>query len=69
MTEWTTIRIRESTKANAESDKHEHETWDNYVNPETDTDTEKDVDLEPLMRRIDDLETELKRKIEQQTRR
>jgi hypothetical protein len=63
MTEWTTIRIRESTKANAELDKHENETWDNYVNPETDT------DLEPLMRRIDDLETELKRKIEQETRR
>jgi len=69
MTEWATIRIRESTKANAELDKHEHETWDNYVNPETDTDTEVDVDLEPLMRRIDDLETELKRKIEQETRR
>jgi len=103
MTEWTTIRIRELTKANAESDKHEHETWGEYLrrcNPETQTETETEtnrefcdleeltigadnieteidtskfrdltIDEDKLHGRIDDLETEIKMKIEQETRR
>jgi len=82
MSKWTTIRIRKRTKAQAESDKDESETWDEYLrrcNTETQTDTEIDrefCDLEDLTLnedklhgRIDDLETEIKMKIEQETRR
>jgi len=82
MTNWTTIRIRKRTKAQAESDKDESETWDEYLrrcNPETETETETDrefcdledltIDEDKLHGRIDDLETEIKMKIEQETRR
>ncbi|UXF50551.1 hypothetical protein 7778G3F11_20 [Haloquadratum phage sp.] len=84
MTKWTTIRIRKRTKAQAESDKDESETWDEYLrrcNPETQTETETETDREfcdledltidedKLHGRIDDLETEIKVKIEQETRR
>jgi hypothetical protein len=84
MTKWTTIRIRKRTKAQAEADKDESETWDEYLrrcNPETQTETETETDREfcdledltidedKLHGRIDDLETEIKVKIEQETRR
>jgi len=78
MTNWTTIRIRKETKAQAESDKDESETWDEYLrrcNAETETDREfcdlEDLTLneDKLHGRIDDLETEIKMKIEQETRR
>jgi len=82
MSKWTTIRIRKRTKAQAESDKDESETWDEYLrrcNPETQTETETDrefcdledltIDEDKLHGRIDDLETEIKMKIEQETRR
>jgi hypothetical protein len=82
MSKWTTIRIRKRTKAQAESDKDESETWDEYLrrcNPETETETETDrefcdledltIDEDKLHGRIDDLETEIKVKIEQETRR
>jgi len=82
MTKWTTIRIRKRTKAQAESDKDESETWDEYLrrcNTETQTETETNrefCDLEDLTLnedklhgRIDDLENEIKMKIEQETRR
>jgi len=78
MTKWTTIRIRKRTKAQAESDKDESETWDEYLrrcNPETDTNREfcdledLTIDEDKLHGRIDDLETEIKMKIEQETRR
>ncbi|UXF50416.1 hypothetical protein 7865G3D9_41 [Haloquadratum phage sp.] len=84
MTKWTTIRIRKRTKAQAESDKDESETWDEYLrrcNPETQTETETEtnrefcdledltIDEDKLHGRIDDLETEIKVKIEQETRR
>ncbi|AFH23114.1 hypothetical protein OSG_eHPD7_00210 [environmental Halophage eHP-D7] len=80
MTNWTTIRIRKRTKAQAESDKDESETWDEYLrrcNTETETKTDREFcDLEDLTLnedklhgRIDDLETEIKMKIEQETRR
>jgi len=82
MTKWTTIRIRKRTKAQAEADKNESETWDEYLrrcNPETQTETETNrefcdledltIDEDKLHGRIDDLETEIKVKIEQETRR
>jgi hypothetical protein len=82
MTKWTTIRIRKRTKAQAESDKDESETWDEYLrrcNTEAQTETETDrefcdledltIDEDKLHGRIDDLETEIKMKIEQETRR
>jgi len=99
MTNWTTIRIRKRTKAQAESDKDESETWDEYLrrcNPETQTETNREfcdledltidadsieteidtsklrdltIDEDKLHGRIDDLETEIKMKIEQETRR
>jgi len=82
MTNWTTIRIRKRTKAQAESEKDESETWDEYLrrcNPETQTETETNrefcdledltIDEDRLHGRIDDLETEIKMKIEQETRR
>ena len=84
MTNWATIRIRKETKERAEADKDESETWDEYLrrcNPETqtetDTKTEREfvdledltIDADTLYGRIDDLETEIKVKIEQETRR
>ncbi|UXF50148.1 hypothetical protein 7865G3C4_47 [Haloquadratum phage sp.] len=84
MTNWATIRIRKETKEQAEADKNESETWDEYLrrcNPETqtetDTKTEREfcdledltIDADTLYGRIDDLETEIKVKIEQETRR
>jgi len=80
MTKWTTIKIRKRTKAQAESDKDESETWDEYLrrcNPETQTETNREfcdledltIDEDKLHGRIDDLETEIKMKIEQETRR
>jgi len=82
MTKWTTIKLRKRTKAQAESNKKEDETWDEYMrrcNPETKTDTDIDrefcdledltIDEDKLHGRIDDLETEIKVKIEQETRR
>jgi hypothetical protein len=82
MTNWATIRIRKATKEQAEADKDESETWDEYLrrcNPETQTETETDrefcdledltIDADTLYGRIDDLETEIKVKIEQETRR
>ena len=84
MTNWATIRIRKATKEQAESDKDESETWDEYLrrcNPETETETETEtnrefcdledltIDADTLYGRIDDLETEIKVKIEQETRR
>ena len=82
MTNWATIRIRKETKEQAEADKDESETWDEYLrrcNPETQTETETDrefcdledltIDADTLYGRIDDLETEIKVKIEQETRR
>jgi len=84
MTKWTTIRIRKRTKAQAESDKDESETWDEYLRrcnpetqPETETKTNREfcdledltIDEDKLHGRIDDLETEIKVKIEQETRR
>jgi len=84
MTKWTTIRIRKRTKAQAESDKDESETWDEYLRrcnpetqPETETKTNREfcdledltIDEDKLHGRIDDLETEINMKIEQETRR
>jgi len=84
MTNWATIRIRKRTKAQAEANKDESETWDEYLrrcNPETETETETEtnrefcdledltIDGDKLHGRIDDLETEIKMKIEQETRR
>jgi len=78
MTNWATIRIRKETKEQAESDKDESETWDEYLrrcNPETETNREfcdledLTIDADTLYGRIDDLETEIKVKIEQETRR
>jgi len=86
MTNWATIRIRKATKEQAEADKDESETWDEYLrrcNPETETETETEtktnrefcdledltIDADTLYGRIDDLETEIKMKIEQETRR
>jgi hypothetical protein len=82
MTNWATIRIRKETKEQAEADKDESETWDEYLrrcNPETETETETNrefcdledltIDADRLHGRIDDLETEIKVKIEQETRR
>ncbi|AFH21617.1 hypothetical protein OSG_eHP5_00135 [environmental Halophage eHP-5] len=84
MTNWATIRIRKETKEQAEADKNESETWDEYLcrcNPETQTETETEtdrefcdledltIDADTLYGRIDDLETEIKVKIEQETRR
>jgi len=98
MTKWTTIKLRKRTKAQAESNKKEDETWDEYMrrcNPETQTETETEhimvnadnietetktnrefcdledltIDEDKLHGRIDDLETEIKVKIEQETRR
>jgi len=84
MTNWATIRIRKETKEQAEADKDESETWDEYLrrcNPETElrlkTKTEREfcdledltIDEDRLHGRIDDLETEIKVKIEQETRR
>jgi hypothetical protein len=98
MTKWTTIKLRKRTKAQAESNKKEDETWDEYMrrcNPETQTETETEhimvnadnietetktnrefcdledltIDEDRLHGRIDDLETEIKVKIEQETRR
>jgi hypothetical protein len=82
MTNWATIRIRKATKEQAEADKDESETWDEYLrrcNPETQTETETGrefcdledltIDADTLYGRIDDLETEIKMKIEQETRR
>jgi len=82
MTNWATIRIRKETKEQAEADKDESETWDEYLrrcNPETQTETETGrefcdledltIDADTLYGRIDDLETEIKMKIEQETRR
>jgi len=98
MTKWTTIKLRKRTKAQAESNKKEDETWDEYMrrcNPETETETETEhimvnadnietetktnrefcdledltIDEDRLHGRIDDLETEIKMKIEQETRR
>jgi hypothetical protein len=98
MTKWTTIKLRKRTKAQAESNKKEDETWDEYMrrcNPETQTETETEhimvnadnietetktnrefcdledltIDEDRLHGRIDDLETEIKMKIEQETRR
>jgi hypothetical protein len=84
MTNWTTIRIRKRTKAQAEANKDESETWDEYLRrcnteTQTETDTETDrefcdledltIDGDKLHGRIDDLETEIKMKIEQETRR
>ncbi len=82
--DWTTIRIRKGTKAQMEENKNEDETWDEYLrrcNPETQTETETKterefcdledltIDEDKLHGRIDDLETEIKVKIEQETRR
>jgi len=86
MTNWATIRIRKETKAQAEANKDESETWDEYLrrcNPETElrlknkTETNREfcdledltIDEDKLHGRIDDLETEIKVKIEQETRR
>ena len=80
MTNWATIRIRKETKEQAEADKDESETWDEYLrrcNPETETETDREfcdledltIDADTLYGRIDDLETEIKVKIEQETRR
>jgi len=82
MTNWATIRIRKETKEQAEADKDESETWDEYLrrcNPETQTETKTNrefcdledltIDADTLYGRIDDLETEIKVKIEQETRR
>ena len=84
MTNWATIRIRKATKEQAEADKGEDETWDEYLrrcNPETETQTETEtnrqfcdledltIDEDKLHGRIDDLENEIKVKIEQETRR
>jgi hypothetical protein len=80
MTNWATIRIRKATKEQAEADKDEDETWDEYLrrcNPETETETNREfcdledltIDEDRLHGRIDDLETEIKVKIEQETRR
>jgi len=82
MSDWTTVRIRKTTKEQAEQDKQDEESWDAYIDrcsKETDTDakTQREfVDLEDLQidesklyRRIDDLETEIKHTIERETRR
>jgi len=84
MTKWTTIRIRKRTNAQAEADKDEDETWDEYLrrcNTETKTQTETvtnrefcdledlTIDYDNLHGRIDDLDTELKMKLAQETRR
>jgi len=84
MTNWATIRIRKETKEQAEANKDESETWDEYLrrcNPKTQTETGTEtnrefcdledltIDADTLYGRIDDLETEIKMKIEQETRR
>ena len=82
MSDWTTVRIRKTTKEQAEQDKQDEESWDAYIDrcskeTGTDTKTEREfVDLEDLQidesklyRRLDDLETEIKHTIERETRR
>jgi len=65
MTEWTTIRVRQDAKDDAQERKPKDMTWSEWLRREG---YEPKVDIDRVLGRIDDLEAELPRKVAEELR-
>jgi hypothetical protein len=68
MTDYTTIRVTEQAKEQADESKRDSETWDDYLqrctdNPPEEITVVESEGVETIANRLDDLESQLPRKV------